>query len=477
MDETPSTAYFEVAKRWLTKCQENHPECGDQVPKLPTRVICVAEEGQAPYLVSAEGTHAHYATLSHCWGQSKAAMTTLENLRERQTAIPFDTLPNTFKDAIVVCRKFGIQYLWIDRLCIVQNSKSDWEKQSGAMGSIYYESTLTLAATVSRDSATGLFVQKRRSDYECHDFITLPSSFGSNMGQVYLTASSWGRAGPPATTVEVGILQTRGWVMQEKYLARRTLHFLEGQMVWWCCEKILGQSGYDWNLGQSWRRSARAELQLFARAFEQSWDLTESDDDDDTAESEDDYDAVDDQQARSQVTFIGKGKTNDQLRDPATSPPVVDNKRVLDVLDLRDPCYRKRCSPIVMNRQIDSELFDFLDDARRRTIYRIWYSAVARYSDRHLTFASDKLPAMAGTASRIQAIARDVYLAGDWRRKLDRSLFWQTRTDPTSCTPGSDRNTRCASSQLPSISSSYPEPPVRCAINCSGVFVATTRPW
>jgi hypothetical protein len=123
-------------------------------------------------------------------------------------------------------------------------------------GSIYYESTLTLAAMVSRDSATGLFVPKRRSDYGFRDVITLPSSFGIHRGQAYLTASSWGRARPPATTVEVGILQTRGWVMQEKYLARRTLHFLEGQMVWWCCEKILGQSGYDCNLGQSWRKSA-----------------------------------------------------------------------------------------------------------------------------------------------------------------------------------------------------------------------------
>jgi hypothetical protein len=154
VNETPSTAYFEVAKRWLTKCQEQHPVCGNDVPKLPTRVICVAEEDQSPYLVSAKGTHAHYATLSHCWGQSRAAMTTLENLRERQTAISFDTLPNTFKDAIVVCRKLGIRYLWADRLCIVQNSKSDWEKQSGAMGSIYYKSTLTLAATSEGDYHT-----------------------------------------------------------------------------------------------------------------------------------------------------------------------------------------------------------------------------------------------------------------------------------------------------------------------------------
>jgi hypothetical protein len=87
----------------------------------------VAEEGQAPYLATGEGKHARYATLSHCWGRSTLAMTTLENLQKHIDSIPLDILPKTFRDAIVVCRQLGIQYLWIDRLCIVQNSSIDWE--------------------------------------------------------------------------------------------------------------------------------------------------------------------------------------------------------------------------------------------------------------------------------------------------------------------------------------------------------------
>jgi hypothetical protein len=61
--------------------------------------------------------------------------------------------------------------------------------------------------------------------------------------------------------------------MQEKYLARRTLHFVEGGMVWWCCQKIFGQGGLQFeSMDFSWEVSG-IQLKLLARAFEQAWDL------------------------------------------------------------------------------------------------------------------------------------------------------------------------------------------------------------
>jgi hypothetical protein len=65
-------------------------------------------------------------------------------------------------------------------------------------------------------------------------------------------------------------------------------------------------------------------------------------------------------------------------------------------------------------------------------MYRIWYLAVSTYSKRHLAFPSEKLPAMAGIASRIQAITHDTCLAGHWHRELERSLFWTCLTGYTS---------------------------------------------
>ncbi|KAK1502880.1 hypothetical protein CTAM01_04869 [Colletotrichum tamarilloi] len=37
------------------------------------------------------------------------------------------SLSKTFQDAVLVTRRLGIKYIWIDSLCIIQDSKLDWE--------------------------------------------------------------------------------------------------------------------------------------------------------------------------------------------------------------------------------------------------------------------------------------------------------------------------------------------------------------
>ncbi|KAH8596374.1 hypothetical protein B0O99DRAFT_510379, partial [Bisporella sp. PMI_857] len=68
------------------------------------------------------------------------------------------TLLQKFKDAAVVCIKLGIQYLWIDALCISQDSKRDWHKESARMGAIYGNSLLNIKASGASDSHDGLFI-------------------------------------------------------------------------------------------------------------------------------------------------------------------------------------------------------------------------------------------------------------------------------------------------------------------------------
>ena len=189
--------------------------CGHDIPELPKRVIHVAEEGKNPYLVRGESIYARYAALSHCWGHSREGMTTTKNLEAHMHAIGWSTLPKTFKDAIITCRQLGIKYIFIDRLCIVQDSKVDWEEQSALMGSIYYDSTLTLAASVSNDSSTGLFVPFRPSGNFRNDVVPLPPSFGNHKGQAFLTAFTFvdGRMRQPTDKARFNILNTRAWVM------------------------------------------------------------------------------------------------------------------------------------------------------------------------------------------------------------------------------------------------------------------------
>jgi hypothetical protein len=60
-----------------------------------------------------------------------------------------------------------------------------------------------------------------------------------------------------------------------------------------------------------------------------------------------------------------------------------------------------------------------VDDAEK------WHMIVKAYTQRQLTFASDKLPAIGGAASNMPQAQRSTYLAGLWRETLLLDLLWQ----------------------------------------------------
>jgi hypothetical protein len=99
-----------------------------------------------------------YIALSHCWGgKVPECRTTKETLATRLAAIPFNSFPKIFRDAITVARRLEVRCLWIDCVCIVQNDERDWQKQAAKMCDVYSQSYLTLAAAYSPDCDGGLF--------------------------------------------------------------------------------------------------------------------------------------------------------------------------------------------------------------------------------------------------------------------------------------------------------------------------------
>lgn len=84
-------------------------------------------------------------------------MTTTSNLIHLQQAIDFGFLSQTFKDAIIVTRRLGFRYLWIDALCIVQDSEQDWARESSQMARIYSKGALMLSAVAALDGEWGMF--------------------------------------------------------------------------------------------------------------------------------------------------------------------------------------------------------------------------------------------------------------------------------------------------------------------------------
>jgi hypothetical protein len=95
--------------------------------------------------------------LSHCWGRPiKSRLLRATHEAFLNHGIPEDALPATFRDAIVVTKRLGFRWLWIDALCIVQDDERDREAEAAQMCNVYERATFVLSAYSTPSSSAGL---------------------------------------------------------------------------------------------------------------------------------------------------------------------------------------------------------------------------------------------------------------------------------------------------------------------------------
>jgi hypothetical protein len=145
-------------------------------------------------------------------------------------AIPLSQLTDTFEHAVRLTYLLGYQYLWIDSLCIIQDSQEDWRKESSMMGEIYANGLLNIAATASSDGSGGLFHQPANSPASPLILKSLDESGNTEHFSCYPT-DLW------VNEVEEAPLGRRGWVIQERILSPRVVHFASTQIFWDCCQE------------------------------------------------------------------------------------------------------------------------------------------------------------------------------------------------------------------------------------------------
>ena len=235
---------FNLLSKWLADCLECHSQCRKTSPdtRLPSRVIDVGPpDGTVePFLLESCGGTGLYTTLSHCWGGEVPLTTTTTTLESRKKCISFVSLPRTFQDAVMMTRKLRICYLWIDSLCILQNSQSDWEKESTMMGEIYASGYLNIAARGATNARSGCFLPRLPEPSGCR--LTYKASDKSVTGSMYIRDPSY-----QTERLKDAPLDQRGWVLQERLLAPRITHYGRQQLYWECSEVTIRQDGkhYD----------------------------------------------------------------------------------------------------------------------------------------------------------------------------------------------------------------------------------------
>lgn len=163
-------------RTWLDRCSSEHSMWTNTTPRaMPTRVIKIV--GPEDVRLHKSGHQkARYVCLSHCWGNGPVIKTTKQNLSSFRLPIPWQELSRTFRDAIDFAYRLGFIYIWIDSLCIVQDSAEDWRHEGGRMDSIYANASLTLAATRSMDSTQGCFSSSRSINKSRKFSVEMPGS-------------------------------------------------------------------------------------------------------------------------------------------------------------------------------------------------------------------------------------------------------------------------------------------------------------
>ncbi|KAL5625662.1 hypothetical protein FOBRF1_000005 [Fusarium oxysporum] len=236
---TKSLETLSLAQSWIADCVANHQQCNKSVTRknwYPTRLLdCGSAKDSDPWYRLIETKNfaidGPYMTLSHCWGLADCIKLTTDNYAQMLIGMSSSLLPQLYQDAFYVTRNLGIRYLWIDSLCIIQagDELADWRHEVALMSHVYSNSFCNISAGDAPDAHHSMLCC-RNPDSLCPEIVDLVIN-----GQVtpYLISHTqfW------EIEVSRALVNTRAWVLQERLLSCRTLHFGERQLLWECRRK------------------------------------------------------------------------------------------------------------------------------------------------------------------------------------------------------------------------------------------------
>ncbi|EDN99732.1 hypothetical protein SS1G_02590 [Sclerotinia sclerotiorum 1980 UF-70] len=241
--ETSSSSCRKLASRWIDDCMQNHSKCGaDKIQWLPSRLVDVGLDNGEVKLVEthklSKNSYSPYFALSHRWGTASDQPFRLlsGNRLALMEHIPIDQLTASLQDAIQYTRDMKVSYIWIDSMCIIQDSKDDWSAEAALMDRVYAQSLCTIAASyassIEGSSNKRLFYTRDENDRIFRPPVCKTLAVGDHEETYQLSPKSSLILDNDGNFP----LYKRAWVFQEQMLSPRTIHFGK-QLLWECKEQ------------------------------------------------------------------------------------------------------------------------------------------------------------------------------------------------------------------------------------------------
>lgn len=323
----------------LGECSRDHPQCARcSESLLPSRIIDLGPPGKTtePRLkINNKSEIGHYACLSYCWGGAQEYMTTQANIDGYLKSLSLSSLSKAIQDAIKVTRMLHLRYLWIDALCIIQDSPEDKRREMAYMGMIYKNATVTIAAARAKFVSQGFLDDWSVGDAQPAVLPLIHRTKGSVRNIKIVNTGFF--------NTNLWPLESRAWALQEYLLSPRLLIFGYGGPVWQCQTQ---------------------KLQPIIPS--------------------------------NQIFNMDLQRLPDTIFPPPTRRPNTSSAS-------QNPAWPA---------------------SERQEQHLTWKSIVENYSARQISFASDRLQAIAGIASELSYVWNDRYHFGMWHANLYQQLVW-----------------------------------------------------
>jgi hypothetical protein len=192
-----------------------------------------------------DGTYARFVALSYVWGKPQDGKEPYQTKRSnildhlQHAGLEPSKFPKAIQDAIDLVHQLGLRYIWIDSLCIVQDSARSLGLNAAVMHLIYGHASLTICAADGIDSNTGLVAMNTR---EATDQMEETCGEG-----VRLLVSR-----PAETVIQDSRWDKCAWTFQVRILSRRCLIFAEGRVYFQCRTTGMSEDIHTDGRGTGW---------------------------------------------------------------------------------------------------------------------------------------------------------------------------------------------------------------------------------